>query len=335
MNDVCITGVGLVTSLGEGLPAGARVLDETSFAPWPVHPLPALPMEASMARREWRQMETFQRLGTYAAGLALADAGLTERAALDLVVAAGGGERDIALDEAILAELPAIAPAAREAHIHQRLAQGLRPTLFLAQLPNLLAGSISIVHKVGGSSRTLMGEEGAGAEAVRTAAARVAAGTSPAVLVGAASLPGRWETLLMYAPFIHQGAWCPTAERPRMIPGAQAAFLLLESAEHAAARGARVLARLRDVAVDAGPPAGRAARFAALARRPGLNVSPHAGPSIPHDEYLADQIGAGLEAAFPVGIVVAALRVAAGAEPMEVHGFGHSDAEFSGRVERA
>src|SRR3712207_8516744 len=42
-------------------------------------------------------------------------------------------------------------------------AGGLRPTLFLAQLSNLLAGNISIVHGVAGSSRTFMGEESAAA----------------------------------------------------------------------------------------------------------------------------------------------------------------------------
>ena len=41
----------------------------------------------------------------------------------------------------------------------------LRPTLFLAQLSNLLAGNISIVHGVTGSSRTFMGEEAAGVDA--------------------------------------------------------------------------------------------------------------------------------------------------------------------------
>ena len=52
----------------------------------------------------------------------------------------------------------------------------LRPTLFLAQLSNLLAGNISIVHGVVGSSRTFMGEEAAGVDAVRIACARIAAG---------------------------------------------------------------------------------------------------------------------------------------------------------------
>ncbi len=331
MNTVVITGVGLVTSLGVGreahLSLGPRVLDEVAFAPWPVHPMPALSMDAAIPRKEYRQMENFQRLGTYAAGLALADAGASALVAgMDLVVAAGGGERDAVLDEAIQSELAGIPPERREAHVHHRLAHGLRPTLFLAQLPNLLAGSISIVHGVAGSSRTLMGEEGAGAEAVRVAAARVAAGTSAMVLVGAASQPARWETLLMYGAFLHEGDWTPTATRPGMVLGCQAAFLLLEDAGHAAARGAPMLATLRDVQADArrvevGPP--------------GLNVSPRQGPAMGRDEWLADAIGAGLEAAFPVGIALAALRAAAGGGASRVHGFGHDYGAFSAIVEPA
>ncbi len=54
-------------------------------------------------------MEAWQRLGVYAAGLALDAAGVKEDAAfkqaLHLVVAAGGGERDYAADGAILTGL--------------------------------------------------------------------------------------------------------------------------------------------------------------------------------------------------------------------------------------
>ena len=53
--------------------------------------------------------------------------------------------------------------------LNERLMSDLRPTLFLAQLPNLLAGNISIVHGVVGSSRTFLGEESAGIDAVRIA----------------------------------------------------------------------------------------------------------------------------------------------------------------------
>ena len=51
-------------------------------------------------------MEPWQRIGTYAAGLALDTAGVKGNAELlartDMIVAAGGGERDIAADSAIL-----------------------------------------------------------------------------------------------------------------------------------------------------------------------------------------------------------------------------------------
>ena len=62
----------------------------------------------------------------------------------------------------------------------------LRPTLFLAQLSNLLAGNISIVHGVTGSSRTFMGEESAGVDAVRIAARADRRRPSDIALVGGA-----------------------------------------------------------------------------------------------------------------------------------------------------
>ena len=105
-------------------------------------------------------------------------------ARMDMIVAAGGGERDIAVDAAILTGLPkADEPGA---FLNERLMSDLRPTLFLAQLSNLLAGNISIVHGVTGSSRTFMGEEAAGVDAVRIALARIAAGQSDIALVGGA-----------------------------------------------------------------------------------------------------------------------------------------------------
>ena len=55
-------------------------------------------------------MEPWQRIGTYAAGLALDSAGVKGNAELlgrmDMIVAAGGGERDLAADSAILTGMP-------------------------------------------------------------------------------------------------------------------------------------------------------------------------------------------------------------------------------------
>ena len=74
-----------------------------------------------------------------------------------MIVAAGGGERDLTVDSNILTDIKHAANPA--AFLNERLMSDLRPTLFLAQLSNLLAGNISIVHGVTGSSRTFMGEE--------------------------------------------------------------------------------------------------------------------------------------------------------------------------------
>jgi 3-oxoacyl-[acyl-carrier-protein] synthase II len=116
--------------------------------------------------------------------------------------------------------------------------------------------------------------------------------------------------------------------------GSQAGFMVLESEDHARARQARILAVLRDVRVDAGPEEGRAERFAALAPASGgLSVAPMRAMAVPGAEMLADAIGSGFEASFPVGVALAALRVEAGAPHIVVHGFGHGYGEFSALVE--
>lgn len=348
---VAITGIGLASSQGEGREAHAAllkgappVLEEARFAPYPVHPLVPLPFDKAIPRREMRQMETWQRLGVYAAGLAIDDAGLRERVAeMDLIVAAGGGERDTALDEQILALRP------DETTRHRMLLDGLRPTLFLAQLSNLLAGSISITHNVAGSSRTLLGEEIAGAEAVRVLAARIAAGSSELGLVGGAFAAERFDQLLLYGlgGVLHAGPWQPLPARQAITFGSAAAFLTLEPAATAAAP----LAILSHIATDQGGAQERPARLAALLaglpeRRPGCLVistaSGAAGPTrdelaalgTPPDLYAADLIGHSVEAAFPAGLALGALAVSAGTPQVLVTGTGQWRGEAVALLER-
>ena len=77
--EVWITGIGLATSLGEGLDAnwdaldqGRVNVDEKAFAPYVVHPWAPLNFDKQIPKKgDQRQMEAWQRIGTYAAGLAL------------------------------------------------------------------------------------------------------------------------------------------------------------------------------------------------------------------------------------------------------------------------
>ncbi len=264
--DALITGIGLVSCLGDGLAAHRAalspftpVVDADSFAPFPVHPIVALEFDRQIPKRgDQRQMEPWQRIGTYAAGLALEAAGVKGDPALlgrmDMIVAAGGGERDPAVDAAILSALPTAADP--EALLNERLMNELRPTLFLAQLSNLLAGNISIVHGVVGSSRTFMGEEAAGADAIRIACARIAAGQGDLFLVGGSNNAQRPEILLHYAMgrMLRQGVFQPVWARQQtgggMILGSLGCFLVLESRAHAEARGAKAHASIAAIGTD-------------------------------------------------------------------------------------
>jgi 3-oxoacyl-[acyl-carrier-protein] synthase II len=265
MDKPLITGLGIVSSLGEGLDAheaalnsgAAPELDSTRFPHFPFHPMVALELDKQIPRKgDQRQMEPWQRLGTYAAGLALDQAGLkgdSERLArTDMIVAATGGERDWGVDEQILTGyLQSPDPGA---FLNERLGADLRPTLFLAQLPNLLAGNISIVHGVVGSSRTLLGEDNIGADALHTASARIRAGQSEIALVGASYSAARPDTLLNYQ-FASQlyrgeapgGVWDRLHQGGGIVFGSAAVFFVLESPAHAAARGAVPLARIEAI----------------------------------------------------------------------------------------
>src|SRR5688572_23929466 len=131
-----ITGIGIVSCLGEGLDAhwqklsaGETALDDKNFAPYIVHPICTLDFDKQIPKKgDQRQMEPWQRIGTYAAGLALDQAGARGLVAdMHLIVAAGGGERDIAVDEAVAAELANAPPEIMGRVLNERLANGLRP----------------------------------------------------------------------------------------------------------------------------------------------------------------------------------------------------------------
>lgn len=268
-SEVWVTGIGLVSSLGEGLETHWEQLaagktptpsvDTESHAPYAVHPIVEFEVGAQIPKRsDQRQMGQWQHLGTYAAGLALDDAGIAHNEKLlaetNLIVAAGGGERDIEADSSIADALStAENPGAQ---LNESLMSELRPTLFLVQLSNLMAGNISIVHGVTDSSRTFMGEEMAGVSAIETAAAQIQHGQGDLFLVGGAYIAEREDMIMLMAmgKALWAGepgsVWSREDTEGGMVMGSGCAFLVMESKEHAQARGAKPYARIKKVVSD-------------------------------------------------------------------------------------
>ena len=379
-SEVWVTGIGLLSSLGEGLETHWAQLtsgktpvpsiDTEDQAPYPVHPIVDFDVAAQIPKRsDQRQMGQWQRLGAYVAGLALDDAGIAHNAdllaATNLIVAADGGERDIEVDEAIIDEL--LVSDNPGAKLNACLMSDLRPTLFLAQLSNLMAGNISIVHGVTDSSRTFMGEEMAGVSAIETAAAQIEHGQGDIFLVGGAYIAERADMTMLMAMgnALWQGdsgsVWSRADNGGGMIMGSAGAFLVLESRQHAQARGVEPYARIKTVVSDrCNRQAGAAAKVAnglmekiadqipegplpVLSgcsgvqpqldeERDFLNALSDRGMS-PAIRAVTSILGSTMEAQFPVNVALASLAISRGSffDPFDNSGVEQA---YSGPLDR-
>ena len=349
-NEVWITGIGVISSLGEGgaahwqaltkEPVAKPVIDTESIKPYSFHPLIEPDWASQISRRDKRQMEPWMQIGCYAAGMALDDAGMKGNeefcSTMDMIVAAGAGERDIETDSAIHEDI--LHSNDPDKLLNERLSNDLRPTLFLAQLSNLLAGNISIVHKVTGSSRTFMGEESAGISAIQNASARIRSGQSSHMLVGGAYNSNRKDMMLTFELGHYLWSKSPEGVAARaksgdggIIPGSIGIFLVLESRQHAKARGKQPYAKIDNVTADHGSRGAGEATKRGKAMLECLETSDHipvlsAATSISdiYDEEMqvlnnnspvrcfGNQFGHAPEAQFPLGVALAALAVSNG-----------------------
>jgi 3-oxoacyl-[acyl-carrier-protein] synthase II len=186
-----------------------------------------------------------------------------------------------------------------------------------------------------------MGEEAAGADAVRIACARIAAGQGDMMLVGGAYNAQRPDVMLHYdmgglqARGEFAGVWARQAAGGGLVLGSIGCFLVIESRAHAAARGVAALARIASVRTDRsrrrpGEAAANArAQFDAVAaefdRGSCAVVSGACGiaaPTLEEADFLsglgmpvratATALGHGLEPSFPASLALAALAVQQG-----------------------
>jgi 3-oxoacyl-[acyl-carrier-protein] synthase II len=284
--------------------------------------------------------------GVYAAALALESAALKGEADLlrrvDLIVAACEGERDEALDRAMYEALGSA--AVPEETLNEMLVRDLRPSLFLAQLPNLFAANICIVQGVSGSSLTLIGEESAGFHAVRLACQRIRWGRSDMVLVGGVSSA---EKLDQQIGFGSAGRLRTRQGKEGLALGSAAGFVVLESVSHARSRGAGIIASIGGCHQLGASPRGvppeiggkpdwvvSGTQRAELARAERIWAKEHSTPAVSY-RNTTEYTGALLEACLPANLALGAACLRRHHSRVLVHCQGHDYGQAAVLLEMA
>lgn len=237
---VVMTGAGVVSPLGCSAPALARRLAAGERAPdrdgARVEEIPLDVVPAS-ARTRIGRLDRVCRLALSAAHLAVHDAALPlplatpERVGLVYGTGLGCLLSDAEFFEKVVAQGAASAS----------------PRVFAYTVSSAAAGEISIALGMHGANATLHMGMAAGAGALGYAVDLITGGRADVVLAGAADA---LDTALVDALRDMRLLKTPDRSRPfvdavpGVWPGEGAAFAVLESAAHAAARGARVLARV-------------------------------------------------------------------------------------------
>ena len=250
---VVVTGFGLITPLGHNVADtwAAILAGRSGFGPItlvdnPQHVIQGLcevkefdPAQY-MDRKDARRRDRYQQLATVAAAEALGMSGLTitddNRERVGITLGTGiGGMRTIVEQEAI---------------VHDGGLRRLSPFGITMIMPNGAAGMLAIDYGITGPSTTITTACAAGNDAVGHAYRSIRYGEMDAVLSGGAE---SILTSVAIGGFERAGATSTRAtdtprpfdaDRDGLVIGEGAGMLVLESLEHAQARGATILAEI-------------------------------------------------------------------------------------------
>ena len=291
--DVVITGIGVVTPIGIGreafwislLAGRSGVGPITSFDPRGLRVRIAAevrdfdPKQYVRPRKSLKVMSRDSQFAVTAADLAWEDAGLTA-ATLDpeRIGAVLGAER-------IRNEFGDIEAAYRACGVEGRFDSRLWPTrgapegyplMLLKNLPNMLGSFISILKDARGPNNTICQADAGSLLAIGEAAACLQRGAADVMIAGGATSrmhPIDWVRAELAEELSHEVDNPTSASRPfdarrsGQVRGEGGALFVLETREHAAARGARPLGRVLSWASTAAIPAGSAAALKAAIER--------------------------------------------------------------------
>ncbi|MEU3498148.1 beta-ketoacyl-[acyl-carrier-protein] synthase family protein [Kitasatospora cineracea] len=252
-----VTGIGLISSLGRGATRTFEALCAGHSGlrrPGEQHPVagsvdvagiaPGLEAAALLPPSEGRFVDRYALLALAAADDALADAGLVVGRDADpwrtgVVVSSGGGGLETYEEQA------------RGRHARGRTA--VSPYLLPGMLPNMAAARIAIKHGIRGHSAAIATACAAGAQSVAEALRLIRGGEADVVVCGGSDAPLHptiAEAFGNARALAHGFADPREASRPfdtrrnGFVLAEGAGVLVVERAEHAAARGAAAYAEL-------------------------------------------------------------------------------------------
>lgn len=250
MRDVVITGIGVVGPHGVGMSSLSTSAQDgrCAFAQWPAtadppHPQSRIatvadyPKTRYFSERHLRLMDKAMSMSAFAAGVALADAGFEDGAAPPHTATMLGTAR------------------AEQTSIHKfmlPLVQGkperLNPSDFPLVARNISCGQIAIRFALRGPSSVLSSGSIASIEAISRGARLIRNGRAEVALVGGMEVLSKFALYMsrkLYGDDLLTGKPAFLGEQGgALVPSEGACLLVLESAEHAERRQARIYARI-------------------------------------------------------------------------------------------
>ncbi|MFF2848482.1 beta-ketoacyl-[acyl-carrier-protein] synthase family protein [Streptomyces sp. NPDC058001] len=271
---IVVSGIGLLTALGEGPEANWKALVAGESGIGPIRAYDPSPLQTRLGgeiadfdatrfatRRQLRTINRGDRLALAAARLALDDAGLphSQAGGAELGHRTGlylGGNKSIGRMEQLIDELKVIRRpdgTADLAHLGRKADVIMPPLFFVEGLQPGAVFNISQTYGIRGASTFFAGYADAGAHAIGRAMRAVRRGDADVAIAGGYDDATSWWSMTLLDRLgvlttrndLGQEAYRPyDRERGGAVPGEGAALLVLEEKEAALSRGARIYAEL-------------------------------------------------------------------------------------------
>ena len=238
MREVVVTGRGVVSSIGEGADVFVdALLERQSGLSDGLGRCEEFDPEVAMTPKEARRADRFSQFALAAADQAMAEAGLPDgidQERLGVVMGTGVGGLET-LEREVRAFI-------------ERGDRAVSPLFVPMMMPNAAAGHIAMRYGAHGPGFSVASACATGGHAIGEAARMIARGEADAVVAGGTEAAMTDICLAAFrrmGALSRQGLSCPfDVRRDGFVMGEGAGVVILEAAEHAQARGAKVRARV-------------------------------------------------------------------------------------------